>query len=163
GADSKASLPGGQTLLMTAARTGNPGVVKLFLEHGGDPNARETTNGETALMWAAAENHPDAARALIAAGAEIDARTRPLEYKNDRFGLEGVLTILPRGNMTALMIAAREGSSAAARVLAEAGANLNLTEPDGATALVLAIMNSHYDTAATLLEKGADPNVADSS
>ena len=163
GADPKAVLPGGQTLLMTAARSGNPDAVRLFLEHGGDPNARESSNGETALMWAAAENHPEAAKLLIASGADLNIRTKSLEYKTDRFGLEGVLTILPRGNLTPLMIAAREGSAGAARVIAEAGANLNLTDPDGTTALIFAIINSHYDTAAVLLDKGADPNIADSA
>ncbi len=39
GADPKANLPGGQTILMTAARTGNADAVKLLLAHGGDPNA----------------------------------------------------------------------------------------------------------------------------
>ena len=67
GADPKAMLPGGQTLLMTAARTGNPEAVKLLLDRGADPNARENTNGETALMWAAAENHPEVVRVLAAA------------------------------------------------------------------------------------------------
>jgi len=163
GADPKANLPGGQTLLMTAARTGNPDVVKMILDRGADPNATETTNSETALMWAAAENHPEAAKLLVAHGADVNARSKPLEYKTDRFGLEGVLTILPRGNMTALMYSAREGSVAAAGVLADGGASLNLTDPDGTTALELAIINSHYDTAALLLEKGADPNIADSA
>src|SRR5215471_1964483 len=163
GADAKAVLPGGQTLLMTAARSGNPDVVRLFLEHGGDPKAQESTNGETALMWAATENHPEAAKLLVAHGAAVNVRTKTLEYKTDRFGLEGVLTILPRGSLTPLMIAAREGSVGAARVIAEAGANLNLTDPDGTTALIFAIINSHYDTAAVLLEKGADPNIADSA
>src|SRR5437867_9117230 len=163
GADPKANLPGGQTLLMTAARSGNPDAVKILLDHGGDANARENTNGETALMWAAAENHPEAAKVLIAHGADLNARSTALEYKTDRFGLEGVVTILPRGSWTPLMYAAREGSEGVASVLAEAGANLNLTDPDGTTALVLAIINGHYDTAALLLEKGADPNIADSS
>jgi uncharacterized protein len=108
------------------------------------------------------ENHPEAVRLLIAHGADVNVRSNPLEYKTDRFGLEGVLTILPRGSMTALMYAAREGSVAAVRVLAEGGASLNLTDPDGTTALLLAIINSHYDTAAVLLDKGADPNIADS-
>jgi ankyrin repeat protein len=163
GADPNANLPGGQTLLMTAARTGNADVVKMFLDRGADPNARENTNNETALMWAAAENHPEAAKLLLAHGADVNARSKPLEYKTDRFGLEGVLTILPRGNMTALMYAAREGSVAAAGVLADGGASLNLTDPDGTTALELAIINNHYDTAALLLEKGADPNIPDSA
>jgi ankyrin repeat protein len=61
------------------------------------------------------------------------------------------------------MYAARQGSLGVARVLAEKGADLNLTDPDRTTALVLAIINSHYDTAALLLAKGADPNLADST
>jgi ankyrin repeat protein len=148
---------------MTAARTGNADVVRILLDRGVDPNASESTNGETALMWAAAENHPEAAKMLISRGAKLNARSKALEYKTDRFGLEGVLTILPRGYWTPLMFAAREGSVAAARVLAEAGGDLNLTDPDGATALVLATINSHYDTAALLVDKGADPNIADSA
>jgi ankyrin repeat protein len=77
------------------------------------------------------------------------------------------------------MFAAREGAIDAARALADLGANLNLTalpQTDvplkaeeirslangvGTTALVFAIINSHYDLAAMLLDKGADPNVAD--
>jgi uncharacterized protein len=163
GADPKATLPGGQTILMTAARTGNPDVVKLLLARGVDVNAKETAYGETALMWTAAENHPAAAKLLIEHGADVNARSNTLSYPKDRFGLEGVMTILPHGSWTALMYAARQGSLGAARTLAEAGADLNLTDPDGATALVLAIINAHYDTAALLLEKGADPNIADTT
>ena len=48
-------------------------------------------------------------------------------------------------------------------MLLERGADVNLTDPDGATALVLAIINYHYDFAAMLLEHGADPNIADTT
>lgn len=163
GADLKSVLPGGQTLLMTAARTGNPDIVRMLLERGTDPNATEETDGETALMWAAAQNHPEAVKLLVAHGADVNARSKSLTYKTDRFGLEGVLTILPRGNLTALMIAAREGSRDAARALAESRAELDVTDPDGTTALVFAIINNHYDTAAMLLDEGANPNIADSA
>jgi ankyrin repeat protein len=148
-------------ILMTAARTGNGEVVRMLLARGADANARENSLGETALMWAAAENHSEAVRALIEHGADPNARSDKLVYPKDRFGLEGVTTILPRGNWTALMYAARQGSLEATRALAESGADLNLADPDGTTALALAILNGHFDTAAILAEKGADPNIAD--
>jgi ankyrin repeat protein len=163
GADPAIPLPAGQTILMTAARTGNPEVVRMLLARGADPNARESTQGETALMWAASENHADAVRALVEAGAGLNARSNALTFPKDRFGLEGVVTILPKGSWTALMHAARQGSLEAARALADAGADLNLADPDGTTALVHAILNGHFDTAAMLVEKGADPNIADST
>ena len=114
-------------------------------------------------MWAAAENHPQVVKLLAARGAELNARSALLQYKQDRFGLEGVVTILPRGNWTSLMFAARQGSLEAAQALVEAGADVNLTDPDGTTALIIAIINGHHDTAAMLTNKGADPNIADSS
>jgi ankyrin repeat protein len=163
GADPQAALPEGKTILMTAAHSGNPDVVWMLIARGANVNAHETSRGETALMWAAAENHGQAAQVLIEHGADVDARSLTLAFPKDRFGLEGVMTILPRGSWTALMYAARQGSLEAARVLAEAGANLNLADPDGTTALALAILNGHYDTAGLLVEKGADPNLADSS
>jgi ankyrin repeat protein len=155
-------------ILMTAARVGNPDVVRILLEHGlehggVDVNARESSYGETALMWAASENHPDAVKLLIEHGADVNARSNKLNYAKDRFGLEGVVTVLPHGSWTPLMYAARQGSLGAARVLAENGGSLNLSDPDGTTALILAIINSHFDTAALLLIKGADPNLADST
>ncbi len=163
GADANAKVSGGVTILMTAARTGNPEIVRLLIAHGADVNAKEEVYGETALVWAAEQNHAETAQVLIAHGADVNARTNPLERAKDRFGLEGVLTILPHGNWTPLMYAARQGSLETARTLADAGASLNLTDPDGSTALLLAIINSHYDTAALLTEKGADPNIADAS
>jgi ankyrin repeat protein len=163
GADANAAQPGGQTVLMTAARTGNPDVVKSLLAHGAAVNTREAAYGETALMWAAAENHAAAVRVLVEHGAEVNGRSALLQYPQDRFGLEGVVTILPRGDWTPLMYAARQGSSEAAAALVESGAEINATDPDGTTALALAIINSHYDLAALLTEKGADPNIADTA
>ena len=57
GADPNAALPGGETPLMTAARTGKAEAVKALLAHGAKVDAREQTRGQTALMWAAAEGN----------------------------------------------------------------------------------------------------------
>jgi ankyrin repeat protein len=135
--------------------------VRALLARGANVHATEDSLGENALMWAAAENRPEAVQLLIAHGAEVDGRSKALTYSKDRFGLEGVLTILPRGSWTPLMYAARQGAVDAVRALAEGGANLNLTDPEGTTALVRAIVNWHYDVAGVLVEKGADPNIPD--
>jgi ankyrin repeat protein len=163
GADANAELADGETVLMRAARTGRADVVKLLIVHGGNVNAKERSLGETALMWAAAENHPEAVSLLAEAGASLNERSATMKYPPRVPGRSGLVSMaLPKGHWTPVMYAAREGAVQAIRSLAAAGADLDLTDQDGANALNLALINGHYDAAAALLENGADPNVADS-
>jgi ankyrin repeat protein len=157
GADPNAVLPEGETILMTAARTGQPALLRLLVDRGAAVGAREKWYGETALIWAVAENHAEAARALLELGAGVDERSAPLEFPRRRNGQ----SVLSLGSWTPLMYAARENALEAGRVLVDARADLNATDPDGATALVIAIINANYDFAALLIDAGADPNVAD--
>jgi ankyrin repeat protein len=180
GASARTETAEGEPVLMTAARTGNPAAVKLLIGSGADINAREKWFGETAVMWAAADNHADAIRVLAESGADINARSTTIDAPVLEFPRSGgPNSPFPRGGWTALMFAAREGAIDAARTLAELGANLNVAalpqtdiplKPEefktaeqgiGTTALVFAIINSHYDLAAVLLEKGANPNIVD--
>jgi uncharacterized protein len=163
GAKGDTRLPNGQTLLMLAARTGDPVTLRVLVESGADVNAADPTMGETALMWAAAENHADAIRGLVAAGARVETRSSLMSFSRDKFGdgRSARFTVLPRGGWTALMYAARQDAPDAVRALAAAGADLDATDPDGTTALTLAVINSHYELAAQLLDAGANPNLAD--
>jgi ankyrin repeat protein len=181
GADANATTPEGEPAIMTAARTGAVDALKALIARGANVNAREKWFGETAVMWAAGENHGDAVRVLVEAGADINARSTVLEAPVLEFPRSGgPNSPLPRGGWTALMFAARDGAIDAARTLADLGADLNATalpqtdvplKPEdiasaqakniGTSALVFAIINVHYDLAAMLLDKGADPNVAD--
>src|SRR6185295_17435548 len=137
-------------------------AIDVLLRHGAAVNAKEGWLGETALMWAAAENHPGAVQRLVNGGADINARSAVQVYPPMNYPATGLVRMaMPRGGWTALMYAARQGSLEAALALAEAGADVNLTDPDRTSALVLAIFNSHFDVAAMLLERGADPNIAD--
>src|SRR5262249_9664342 len=152
GANPNTTIRDGETVLMAASRSGSPEAVKLLLDRGADVNAREQTFGENALMWAAAEDHAEAVRLLLARGADVNSRTSNLAWSKDRFGLEGVLTILPHGRWTPLMYAARQGSLEAARALVDAGAEKNALDPDRLSPAMIATMNGHYDVAAMLVE-----------
>ena len=59
GADPNTATPGGETALMTAARTGQRDAVTLLLDRRANVNAKDAVRAQTALMWAVTENHPD--------------------------------------------------------------------------------------------------------
>jgi ankyrin repeat protein len=164
GADPNAALPDGETVLMTAARAGDAASVRALIVAGAAVNAREKTQGQTAVTWAAMENNGEAVRVLAEGGADLNATSTTLQFPEFKWITSGMVsTSLPHGGWTPLMYAARQNAPAAARALLESGADPNLTDPEGSTALMLAIVNAHFDLAAMLIEKGVDLNVADST
>ena len=148
GADPNGAVPGGETVLMTTARTGNPDAVALLMEAGADANALNDA-GQTALMWAAAADNADAIAALVAGGAELETRT------------EADAQAAPGGGLTALLFAVRAGNAQAAAALLDAGADISATLASGESALELALVNTHWDMAHLLLDRGADPDQSD--
>jgi ankyrin repeat protein len=151
GARVSVAHPDGETPLMSASRAGRVEAVRALLAAGADPNA-VTYQHETALMWAAVEGHTEVVKALLAAGADPNRKTR-LTRIHERKHADH-----PTGGFTALMFAAREGHEETVRALVAGGADPNLTNGDGATAMVIAIVNDRFDLAKTLLDLGADPN-----
>jgi ankyrin repeat protein len=167
GADASSANAGGETALMVAARTGKTDAVSTLLARGADPNVKEGWRGQTALMWAAAEGHASVIDLLVARGADLKARSN--------------------AGFTALLFAAREGRITAVDALLEAGADMNESLPVrrrgpqaqpagqpaapagqpappppevGLNAFLIAAANAHYELAARLLDRGADPNAA---
>ena len=176
GTDPNTVFSEGETALMTAARAGKTAAVGSLLAHGADVGARESRREQTALMWAAAEGHAATGRALIEGGADIDARSTggftALLFAVRQGNLPMVRTLLelgadPNEGFTGDLatpstkgifprprrIRPRPGSAAgAARAV-----------PGPTSALVLAVMNAHFEIAGVLLDAdvvGADPNAA---
>jgi ankyrin repeat protein len=61
----------GWTGLHAASRSGQREAVRLLLEHGADPNAREAGDNTHPLHWAAAGGHLETVRLLLDAGGDV--------------------------------------------------------------------------------------------
>ena len=163
GANPDAATSMGETPLMTCARTGAADALEALLDHGvSDVDARERSHGQTALMWAAAQGNSAAVRALLAHGADAGARSDshllPVSLGDgnpfEQYFLE------PQRGSTPLLFAARNGRIENARLLLDAGADVNEAAPNGQSALVMASFSGQGELAAFLLARGANPNDA---
>ncbi len=154
GADPDSPGADGQTALMVVARTDNVAAAKLLLEHGAHVDAREKQKEQTALMWASAESQPGMVRELIAQGADVNAHSQVNEWLA-QVSSEPRAQHQSYGGYTPLLYATREGCLSCVQSLVEAGAKLNLPDPEGVTPLIMAITNAHFDAAKYLIEKGA--------
>jgi ankyrin repeat protein len=177
GADAESAGSDGETALMIAARTGKVDVLKVLLAYGARVDAAEAWRGQTALMWAAAENNADAVRTLVEAGATIDRRSNggfaPLHFAVRAGNVDAVRALLDAGASVNTPIQATGKSPAPrppttgqgqnerpslAQVLATGSRASRFSGSGGTTALHLAIVNAHFELAAYLLDRGADPN-----
>ena len=154
GADPNTTLPGGETALMTAARTGKVGGREALLAHGADVNAKEAKRGQTA-------HHVGGGRRPRRSRRGADRGRRRLSRALD-------------SGFTPFLFAVREGQIGVVRALLKAGADVNETirtrstrsgpasgagvPRPGTSALHLAVGNAHFELAAFLLDAGADPN-----
>lgn len=157
GSDPNDALADGMSALTLAAFNGQPAAAIALLDGGADPD--DATIGFTALHAAilrADSNRSlspglntwidqgrsgpatplDLVKALLARGADPNARMTkgtPLRRQTADYNL-----LAPRIGVTPYLLAAELLEVDVMRVLAEAGADVTLTMPDGATALMLA-------------------------
>lgn len=138
GAAVNATQVEGRTAVYQAAVLGGGNaVLRLLLEHGGNPST-PILNGQTPLSVAAARGDTEAMGLLIEKGADVDAKNGA-------------------GN-TALMAAATNGNPRAVQLLLERGADAKVHSKLGETPLGNASTAGSVDTVKMLLDRGADVN-----
>ena len=141
GADPNASLTGGFSPLMCAARSDNQPAVKLLLEKGAR-TGMVTAQGMTALDFAAQAGAIGSLKLLLEAGSKPDPWPgQPMQ--------------------TPLHFAAQGGSAEAIGILLQAGADLKALDPRRATALHWAVNSGKAESVKTLMAAGADPEARD--
>ena len=171
GADPNGKTTSGTTLLCQAVDNTNSDRVKLLLESGADPNL-ETERDFPPLHFAIRLPHlgHEFVKLLLAYGANPDGSPnspghllcRAVVDRKDqslRELIKGGATVNvynSRFNDTPLGIAATYNDAACARILIEAGADVNGHPQSPNTPLGLAIVRQHEKMVALLLENGAD-------
>ena len=157
-----------RTPLHHAAARNRPGIVRLLLALGADPNATDAT-GATPLTTASQEQANAAViAALLEAGAKLDFLTAINTGRHDE--AEAMLRddparIGPDGaDTTALHLAVSKKNLAAIRWLLAHGVAVSARRSMwdcSHTALHMTVESGAIDIARLLLEAGADPNVRD--
>jgi ankyrin repeat protein len=161
----------GSTLLMHAAALGSPDAVKLLLQSGADPNAKNDLEA-TALILGA--GNAEKARLLVEKGADVNAHSKlgrtPLMIAASCDGCAGTVKLLldqgadpkaadKQGN-TALHEAAEADNSESVRLLLAKGVGADSADSGGNRPLAWAAGNCNLEFVKLYLSKGADVNAA---
>ena len=185
GANPNVADKDGDTALMAAARAGNPEAVTALLGHDAAVNAKDGLTQQTALMWAVRANQ----RGCGAGSAGARRRCQRAHQNGQDSGTPASRSRrrsrerLPRdrhrsrrlagtgrpgrdtgGDVGAPVCGARRPAGQreiVSRGFDAAKADVNQTEANGITPLLMAITNDHVDVAQFLLDRGAAVNTAD--
>jgi len=162
GAGVEAANEDGQTALMMAIKTGDLPIAEMLVKAGAKVNVVEKFQNQTPLMWAATAPRNAAAmtKLLLSKGADVKPRALYTDWPN-QLSSEPRGQYRPVGGLTALLYASRDGCYDCAEALIGAGADVNVPTPEGVTPLMIALDNDHNDIANLLLDRAANPHVAD--
>ena len=144
GADVNLSTDNNRTPLMTACEYGHVNTVTFLIEHGANVNLQDR-DGLTAVHYAVRGSQAcEILSCLMENGADVDTKTFD--------------------DCTPLMIAAEIGDTKVATFLIEHGANVDLPDKTGATALYYALKcpGNLCEVMSFFIENGADINACTS-
>jgi ankyrin repeat protein len=148
------------TALQAASARGHVKMMRTLLDAGADVDAVGTLH-ETALMCAAEKGHVEAARVLVAAGADVNRRVRGisaavLAATEERAPVAAYLCRLPQADPSAHIVAACWlGDAALVRAFIARGADVEETDENFATCLMLAAERGHKKVVRALLREDA--------
>jgi ankyrin repeat protein len=147
-----------QTPLIFAAASNRLDAVKLLIARGADPNAA-TRLTDLAELSRDGQNPDGRNLAVKPENSRRPAPTRVLVPGVERQHMFNE-QVAWQGGMTPLLYAARQGHTAVAAALLDAGVPVNqLKGGDRASALLVAAVNGHFDLASLLLDRGANANL----
>ena len=164
GLDPNTADSDGNTLLMLAARQGHQEMVSFLISRKASVT-RRSPHGDTALMLASIKGHIAAAKVLLENGAEIThSGWTPIHYAAFEGRAEMIKFLIEKGaaknglapnGFTPLMLTARGGHVAAARVLLYEDVDLYVRGPKGETALSITRAGKFAELEALLTRAGA--------
>ena len=133
-------------------------MVEILANKDANVNAHGS-RGQTALMWAVAQKHPEVVKVLLAHGVNIQAKSDVWSevMAVPPHGYLPYNKAIPHGGETALMFAARVGDLASAKLLVDAGANVNDADAWGVSATVLAEHSGYGDIVSLSAGQGRRP------
>jgi ankyrin repeat protein len=143
----------GATALYLACQRGHVAVVERLLAHGANPSA-PNWRGDAPITVATLRSHTDVVRVLIRAKADLEAAptARPPQPAGPSLNEDEHWV-----GKTALCVAAtRDGNTAIARLLIDAGANLEATDCCGDSPLQTAVYFGQLEMTRQLLRAGAN-------
>jgi ankyrin repeat protein len=130
-----------------------------FLQQQGSRSSQgsESSKGSQGSAGSGVSGAPPAAQTQARGGRGRQTGTAGIDRQYSFPELVGY-----QGGLSALHIAARQGSVESVQALLEAGADVNQrSSGDHITPIIIATLNGHFDLAKTLLDRGADPNLAE--
>ena len=177
GADVNATNKNNRTALMIACNMGNVDAIDVILNAGGNPNIADDDGGSCIQYAVDAGCSKTVLKTLINHGADVNVTN-----KNNTTAL---LLAIKKGNMDTIYVLLKAGanphiandngfaciycavfencSQDVLETIITHGADVNATDKNNETALMVACRKGNINTINVLLNAGANPNFADDS